>query len=412
MTTAERVSELLAEYGAGDASAARLLCDRHAPGAIAFTVIDDDLSARDVTFGELRARSERFAGALAELGIGPGDRVAALMGKSADLVVAALGIWRAGAVYVPLFTAFATPAVALRLRASGAKAVVVDAGQRAKLDPGPDLPAVQPWTIVTAGGPGRAGDLAFDELLAAARPPRAPAALGGEAPLIRLFTSGTTGEPKGVTIPLVALASMVAYQEHGLDLRPADVFWNAADPGWAYGLYYGICAPLATGTRSLLLRAPFSAPLTYAVLERFGVTNFAAAPTVYRALRNDPAPPPAGLELRCCSSAGEPLNPEVIGWAREALGVPVHDQYGQTELGMVVVNGHHPAVRRALRPGSMGHPLPGFAVAVLDAAGEPAAPGTPGRLAVDRASPLFWFRGYAGAPERPPSGSPPTAAGT
>jgi len=415
-----RIGTLLREYGSPDLCLAEALCDRHPAANVAFTVVAGDGSASDLTFGELRERSRRLASALEALGVRPGDRVATLMTKSADLVTALLAIWRAGAVYVPLFTAFAAPAVAMRLAASGTKVAFVDASQRAKLDgdagsAGPDLQAI----IVTGGtcrldgdaahpgngsgtARGAAADIAFEDAIAGHEPQAAPVRAGGAAPFIRLFTSGTTGEPKGVVIPANALASFVAYQEFGLDVRPGDVFWNAADPGWAYGLYYALCAPLATGRRSLLLHAPFSAELTYLVLERFGVTNFAAAPTVYRALRAAGAPPPQRLALRCASSAGEPLGSEIVTWSREALGVPVHDHYGQTELGMTVVNGHHLSIAAPLKPGSMGRSMPGWGVAILNESDDAVArAGELGRVAVDLSrSPLMWFERYADAPER------------
>ncbi|MEU9953046.1 AMP-binding protein, partial [Streptomyces sp. NPDC047939] len=163
---AERIRELLARFGSPEASVAELLCDRHPADAVAFTVVEADLSARDLTFGELRRESARFAAALAGIGVEPGDAVAVLMGKSADLVVALLGIWRRGAVHVPLFTAFAPPAIALRLEASEAKAVVVDADQRHKLVHGEDLPADALWRTVVAGGEPAAGELSFSDLLA------------------------------------------------------------------------------------------------------------------------------------------------------------------------------------------------------------------------------------------------------
>ena len=120
MSVDARVDELLRVFTAPGANAAHLLCDRHPADAVAFTVIEADLSSRDVTYGELRDASSRFAGGLAGLGVSPGEAVAVLMGKSAELVIALLGIWRLGAVHVPLFTAFASPAIALRLEASGA----------------------------------------------------------------------------------------------------------------------------------------------------------------------------------------------------------------------------------------------------------------------------------------------------
>jgi acetyl-CoA synthetase len=405
MSTTERVRELLAVYGAPEANAAELLCDRHPVDAVAFTVIEADLSAHDLTYGDLRRESARFAAALADLGIGPGDSVAVLMGKSTELVVALLGIWRRGAVHVPLFTAFAAPAIALRLVASKATVVITDADQRGKLQPGPDMPADAPWRVVVVGGAPEEGQLSFRELIAAhtpAEPAGASAAVGGDGPLVLLFTSGTTGTPKGVPVPVRALASFQAYLEFGLDVAPDDVFWNAADPGWAYGLYYAVLGPLAAGVRSLLLHAGFAAPLTWQVVQRFGVTNFAAAPTVYRSLRADPAPVPDGIALRRASSAGEPLTPEVISWAQERLGVPVRDHYGQTEHGMMIVNGWADAVRAPVRPGSMGRPQPGWSAAVLDDAGAtPLPPGQVGRVAIEVAdSPLMWFTGYAGAPEK------------
>ncbi|MBD5634853.1 MAG: AMP-binding protein [Candidatus Eremiobacteraeota bacterium] len=390
-----RVGDLIAEYNAKHLCLADALCDRHPADSVAFTIVEDDLTSRDLTYAELADRSRRLASALVALGVGPGDRVATLMTKSADLVVTMLAIWRCGAVYVPLFTAFAAPAVAMRLDASDARVVVVDAGQRHKLGD-------TTRRVLVAGGGGRSDDIDFEATIAAHEPQRRPQRLGGEAPFVRLFTSGTTGDPKAVVIRARALAAMVAYQEFGLDVRPSDVFWNAADPGWAYGLYYAIVAPLATGTRSLLLHAAFSADLTYRVLARFAVTNFAAAPTVYRALRNDAAARPQTLALRACSSAGEPLGADLVTWARETLGVPVYDQYGQTELGMAVVNAHPPALEAPLKPGSMGRAMPGWSVTVLEQDGDAvAAPGELGRVAVVlHESPLMWFEEYANAPER------------
>lgn len=415
----ERVQELLAAFSGPEANAARLLCDVHPPQDTAFTFIAADLSAYDMSYGELREQSTRFAAALSSLGVGRGDHVATLMGKSADLVVALLGIWRLGAVHVPLFTAFAHDAIAFRLQSSGARLVVCDAGQRRKLVPPGEVPTDASIPVVVAGGEAFGYDHSFAEMVAGTGPfagsiplgdapmddapmdDAGPVAVGGSGTLVQLFTSGTTGAPKGVGIPLRAAASFVGYLEFALDVQDGDVFWNMADPGWAYGLYYAIIAPLAAGRRSLLLSAGFSAELTWAVMEKFQVSNFAAAPTVYRSLRAGSAPG-QGHRLRRASSAGEPLTPEVIDWGRDALGVEVRDHYGQTELGMVAGNAWSTALHAPLRPGSMGRPLPGWSVEVLaQDADEPAENDVQGRVAVNvPASPFMWFDGYLQAPEK------------
>lgn len=398
---ASRVAELVARYSAPDTSVAAVLCDNHPSDAVAYTIVERDLSSREYTYGELKTLSETFAEALASLGIGPGDRVATLMGKSADYLVTLLGIWRLGAVHVPLFTAFAPPAIALRVQGSGAKAIVCDDTQRPKLDS--DELAGGTWSvIVSQPTTQRPGDLVFADLMAAHGPGRPAAVLGGDAPIIHIYTSGTTGVPKGVVVPTKALAGFHAYGEFALHLRPDDLYWCAADPGWAYGLYFGILSSLTSGTPSLLVNAQFAPEHAWQVLQRFPVTNLAAAPTVYRSLRANTDAAPGGLTLRCASSAGEPLTPEVNEWSRGALGVAVHDHYGQTEAGMLVNNHHHPDLAAPLRAGSMGRPLPGWHVLVLRSeADEPAPPETVGRIAVEvAASPLAWFTGYLNDPAK------------
>jgi acetyl-CoA synthetase len=392
-----RAQAMFDRWGGGELALAAALVDGHPPDDVAYTFVEADMTLADLTYGELRERSERFAAALADLGVGPGDRVATLMAKSVDLVTALVGIWRRGAVHVPLFTAFAPPAVALRLDGSGAKVVVADDDQRAKLPDDGDAAM-----IVSGGARPRPGDLSFDEILMQHQPGIAAETVAPRAPFLLIFTSGTTGTPKGVPIPVSGIGGIESYLVHGYDLRPEDVYWNIADPGWAYGLYYAIVGPLATGHRGILARAGFSAPATYRILADLGVTNFAGAPTIYRALRNDATPAPDDLRLRCLSSAGEPLNPDVIAWAEETLGVPIRDHYGQTELAMVTGNAWHPDLLAPLKPGSMGRTLPGWSVAVLDTEADEVAPdGTFGRLAIDPAkSPAMPFFGYHDAPER------------
>lgn len=391
-----RVAELLAPFG-GDVCTAALLCDAHDPAAIAYHIVATDGSVSVLTYGELRSQSERCAAALASLGVSPGDRVATLMGKGRDLIVVLVAIWRLGAVHVPLFTAFATPAIAFRLHGSGAKVVICDAAQETKLQAGDDMSANAPWQVVTTG-PGGGSIASLDALLSGDMAPVVAARLRGDDPLIHIYTSGTTGEPKGVVVPVRALATFRAYGEFGYDLRPDDVFWNAADPGWAYGLYCGILASLTTGTPSVMVEGGFDAAGTFDLLKRLAVTNFAAAPTVYRSLSASDTLPPAELALRCLSSAGEPLTPDINEFSRKAFGLLVHDHYGQTEMGMFVNNHHHPSLRRTVKTGSMGHSMPGWrAVILAEDRDESAAPGKIGRVAIDLSqSPFAYFSGYHG----------------
>jgi len=356
-SASRRISELLEIYKSPQASLAGLLCDDHAPEAVAYRIIGTDGEVEELSYGTLRIESERFAAALAGLGIVQGDRVATLMGKSREYLVTLMGIWRLGAVHVPLFTAFAPPAIAMRLSGCSAKLVVCDSAQCEKLVSAKDIASEPSWQVVTTG-PATAGELNFSELMDSHQPGFMAAKLGGEAPLIHIFTSGTTGKPKGVLVPTKALAAFRAYAEFALDLREGDRYWCSADPGWAYGLYFGILGSLTTGTESLLVEGGFSPERTLSVLAREHVTNFAAAPTVYRALRNSGFGPVEGLSLRCASSAGEPLTPDVNEWAVGALGIPVRDHYGQTEAGMLINNHHHPELRKPLKSGSMGHAMP------------------------------------------------------
>ncbi|QIL91256.1 AMP-binding protein [Microbulbifer sp. SH-1] len=390
----ERVKQLLGEYGAPEASASYLLCDRHPPELTAYTLIASDLTASSITYGELREESEKLAAAFYAIGFRAGDRIATLMGKSRSFLVTLQAIWRLGAVHVPLFTAFAPPAIEMRLEASGSRLVVCDEDQRSKLQG-------FPCRVITTGDTTSEAE-SFRILVETNYPKIERATLGGNAPLIQIYTSGTTGTPKGVIVPQRALASFYAYMEFGLGLNPDDVFWNGADPGWAYGLYYGVIGTFLTGVKSVMYQGNFSAEATFYIFSKFKVTNFAAAPTVYRSLRASSAPVPAGISLRCASSAGEPLTPEVNEWASANLGVEVHDHYGQTETGMTICNLQYTPLSRNLKDGSMGCELPGWSAKVVSTENlEALDEGELGCVAIDlHHSPLAWFDGYVNEPAK------------
>ncbi|WP_111430612.1 acyl-CoA synthetase [Rhodobacteraceae bacterium DSL-40] len=391
----EAVEALLAGNLETGVNACVECCDRHvAAGGTALDWIGSDGRQESYSFAQMQALSAQVANLLADQGVGPGDVVAGMLPRRPELLALILGTWRAGAVYQPLFTAFGPKAIEHRLATSGAKLLVTDTANRDKLD---EIPARPKTAVVRAAydAPLTPGDLDFASELASQPDTFEPVMRKGSDLFLMMSTSGTTGLPKGVPVPLNALLSFGVYMRDAIDLRPGDRFWNIADPGWAYGLYYAVTGPLMLGHATTFHDGPFTVESTYDIIEKLGISNLAGAPTAFRLLI---AAGPEAAErvkgrLRVVSSAGEPLNPEVIRWFAEHLGAPIHDHYGQTELGMVV-NNHH-RLTHAVHPGSAGFAMPGYRVAVLDDEGHELGPNEPGVLAIDLArSPLLWFTGY------------------
>ena len=380
---------------AGGLNACVECCDRWVSRGIALRWEDQHGHKDTLTFADLMERSARFANVLKAHGVGPGDVVACMLPRVPDLMTVALGTWRAGAVYQPLFTAFGPKAIEHRLKTSNAKLVVTDPANRPKLDEVPDAPPVAVTTPVGGSAEKRPGDLDFAAELAAASPVFEPVMRKGDDLFLLMSTSGTTGLPKGVPVPLKALVSFRTYMTDAVDLREGDTFWNIADPGWAYGLYYAVIGPLLIGHATTFYDGGFTAESTYRIIDSHGITNLAGAPTAFRLLIAAGPEPAEGVkgQLRAVSSAGEPLNPEVIRWIAEHLSAPIHDHYGQTELGMVV-NNHH-GLAHPVRIGSAGLAMPGYRVAVLSDDGRELGPHEPGTLAIDiEKSPALWFTGY------------------
>jgi len=372
-------------------------CDRHADSdRVALFWEGADGSSSTHTFSELRDDAARFANVLRDLGIGPGDRVAVMLPRIPELMVVALGVWRAGAVYAPMFTAFGPKAIEYRLERSDAKLIVTDPGNRPKLT---DIDHTPPVMVVDRTGRAEPhpDDLDFAETLAVQEPFFDPVLRKADDPFLLMFTSGTVGNPKGVAVPHKALLSFAAYMKFAVDLRPEDRFWNMADPGWAYGLYYAVVGAPLLGNSTHFYEGAFTVESTYEMLEKYGITVFCSAPTAYRLLMaaGDKAADDCRSVIRVACSCGEPLNPEVIRWVNDHLDCPIHDQFGQTEIAVAVTN-HH-GIEHPSRPGSMGVAMPGFDAVIVDDECRKLPPDVPGRLAIDtRTSPLYWFLGYEG----------------
>ncbi|MFJ2987531.1 AMP-binding protein [Collimonas sp. NPDC087041] len=368
-------------------------CDRHAtPGRVALVWEGKDGRSATYTFEQLKELSGRFANFLKAQGVQPGDRIAGLLPRTPELLIVILGTWRAGAVYQPLFTAFGSKSIEYRVAASAAKLIVTDPDNRHKLQDVPDCP---PTMTVAGAAELAAGDFNFWNEMDRQSTEFAPVMRQADDAFIMLFTSGTTGPAKGVAVPLRAMLSFYVYTRYAVDLRPEDKFWNIADPGWAYGLYYCVTGPLMMGHAITFYEGSFTVESTYRIIKKYGITNLTGSPTAYRMLiaAGAEAAAPVKGQLRAVSSAGEPLNPEVIRWFREHLDTLINDHYGQTETGMVLCN-HH-GLQHAVHMGSAGLAMPGYRLAVIDDDENELGVGQPGVLAVDRPrSPIYWFQGY------------------
>lgn len=361
-------------------------CDRHVGDGKTALIWEGRNGERATwTFEQLQAASSRFANLLASRGIGAGDCVSGILPRTPELLITILGTWRAGAIYQPLFTAFGPKAIEHRVHTAGSKLVVTDVPNRGKLD---EVEQAPPALVV--------GEDFWVEM--ERQTDRfEPVMRRADDPFLLMFTSGTTGLAKPLQVPLKAIVAFVGYMREAVDLRAEDRFWNLADPGWAYGLYYAVTGPLAMGHATTFYEGAFSVESTCRVIREYGITNLAGSPTAYRLLlaARDEVETAIRGRLRAVSSAGEPLTPEVIRWFAEGLGCTIHDHYGQTELGMVLCN-HH-ALQHPVRLGAAGFAMPGHRVVVLDEQQRELPAGQPGILALDMArSPLFWFPGYRG----------------
>jgi acetyl-CoA synthetase len=344
----------------------RAIVDRHAgSGRTALRWFGKRGQARTCSFDELAALSGRFAAVLRARGISPGDRVAGFLPRVPEMLIAMIGTWKAGAVYVPIFTGFGPDAIEFRVRHSGARALVTHWEHRARL-PAPLPDGVAAMTVAGEGGV-PPGDVDFWRAMDGQPEAGGPAACRREAPAVILYTSGSTGPPKGVKIAANFLVAIHPHLVHGADLRPDDVFWPTGDPGWGYGLVCYMGA-LALGVPVVCHEGAPTPELCVARLREQGVTNLATTPTLLRGVMALGAAAGGGaLRVRTASSCGEPLNAEVVRFFREHWGVTVRDQYGSSEFGLPI--GNLATVAMTVKPGSMGLPLPGATMAVVDDAG-------------------------------------------
>ncbi len=384
--------------------------DRHAATAlgehVALRFVARNAPAHDVSYKELARLTNRFANVLQSLGVGKGDRLFLLAGRIPALYVALLGALKNGTVVTPLFSAFGPEPIATRIQlGEGQVLVTTDALYQCKVRQiRAQMPTLRHVLLVAEdGGVTHEPDtLDLATLMAAASGSFNTVATTEQDPALLFFTSGTTGTPKGAMHVHGAVVAHHATGRYALDLHPQDRYWCTADPGWVTGSTYGIIAPLILGVTSLVDCEEFDAERCYTLLEQEEVSVWYTAPTAIRMLMK------AGPELaqrhsypalRFIASVGEPLNPQAVWWGQDVFGLPIHDNWWQTETGGIMI-ANTPAFD--IKPGSMGRPLPGidaFIVEHLEAEGEPPrvrvieTPHVEGELALKIGWPSM-FRGY------------------
>ncbi|MFI7388321.1 AMP-binding protein [Streptomyces sp. NPDC049813] len=357
------------------------------------------------TYAELTDEVAAFAGVLAGLGVGRGDRVVIYMPMVPEAVVAMLACARIGAVHSVVFGGFAAPELAVRIDDAAPKVVVSAScgieGARVVpykplLDRAVELAAHRPRACVVLQRPQCVAelgerDLDWADAVRAARP-AAPVPVAATDPLYILYTSGTTGRPKGVVRDCGGHAVALRWtMENVYDVGPGEVMFTASDVGWVVGHSYIVYGPLLAGATTVLYEGkPVGTPDAgqfWRVAAEYGARTLFTAPTALRAIKKaDPDGELArGYDLGRLAHlflAGERLDPETYHWARDLLGVPVVDNWWQTETGWPVVANPMGIEAAPARPGSPTRPLPGWDVRVLDATGNPAPAGEDGALVV------------------------------
>ena len=368
------------------------VCDRWAgidPARTAIFNLRADGTVEEVSYSALREASNRLANALAARGIAKGDRVAILLPQGPAVAVSHIAIYKLGAIALPLAMLFGLEAISYRLKDSGARTLITNAQGLAKLpairDTAPALEFV--WSV---DGP---ADLAedFNAMLARAASEFTPVATAADDPAVMVYTSGTTGPPKGALHAHRVLLGHLPGIEvpHEFLPQPGDRFWTPADWAWAGGLLDALLPSLHYGVPVVAQKLEkFDPEGAFALMARMHVRNAFIPPTALRMLRSAPRPK-AKIELRSVGSGGEALGAETYEWGKATLGITINEFYGQTECNLVVAS--CAAIGISL-PGAMGKPVPGHNVAVIRPDGSRCSPGELGQIAIKRPDPVMFLQ--------------------
>jgi acetyl-CoA synthetase len=374
------------------------VCDRWAeidPSRTAIFNLGAEGAVEQVSYGALREASNRLANALAARGIGRGDRIALLLAQGPAVAVSHVAIYKLGAIALPLAMLFGVDAIAYRLQDSGARALITNAQGLAKLAARRDVASGLEFVWSIDGPADGAED--FHAMLSRAACDLAPVATTPDDPALMVYTSGTTGPPKGALHAHRVLLGHLPGIEfpHEFLPQPGDRFWTPADWAWAGGLLNVLLPGLHYGVPVVAQKFDkFDPEQAFAVMAKMGVRNAFIPPTALRMLRSVPRPN-ANVRLRSVGSGGEALGAETYEWGKSVLGITINEFYGQTECNLVLASC---AAIDVSRPGVIGKPVPGHRVAVIRPDGSRCAAGEIGQIAIERPDPVMFLE-YWGKPD-------------
>ena len=361
------------------------------PSRAALIWCDHQGAERRFSFDDIRRLTSRLANALRARGVRQGDRIIVMLPRIPEWQMSLVALAKLGAIAVPCVTMLTVKDIAYRVENGGVTGAITTAEHAGKFD---GLAGLQCRLSVGA----RDGWDDFEAALAAATETFEPAKVAAEDPALLFYTSGSTGLPKGVVHSARGLYTWRLSAEFWLTLTPADTMFCTADTGWSKAGTSILYGPWSQGSTVLFHDGPFDPERRFDLIERYGVTVFCAAATELRRLITLDVSKRDLSRLRLTVSAGESLNPEVLAKWREMTGETIHEAYGLTETLMLVCN--YPGA--AVKPGSMGRPLPGAHMAVLDEDMRPLPDGQAGQLALRLPSPQLML-GYWRDPQRTPA---------
>lgn len=373
------------------------VCDKHPAGNPALIHKRDGQDTLIYSFGDLKRLSNKLANVLAAHGLLRGDRIGILLPQSPETAIAHIAAYKSGLIATPLFTLFGEDALEYRLQACAAAALVTDRASLPKIAAIHDrLPSLK--LVLCIDGP---ADGATDYAAAMEKASDAftPVDTAADDPALIIFTSGTTGPPKGALHAHRVLLGHLPGVEypHAFFPQPGDLYWTPADWAWIGGLIDVLLPSLHHGVPVLTYRAAkFDPEETFAIIETHGVRNIFFPPTALKLMRQVPSPAERWtMNVRTIASGGESLGAPLLDWGRSTFGLTINEFYGQTECNLVVGNN---ADIDPIRPGSMGRPIPGHHVAIIDDDGNPLPAGEVGHIAVRRPDPVMFLE-YWNNPE-------------